>query len=534
LQDDRLKKFVPPPQRQAWQTLQALSQAGLPHLRDLLQDPGRRSRLQAQGAGLTIDFSRQRVNDAVLSALLALADESQVMDQAQAMCRGEPINATEHRPVLHLALRGSHVPNAPWGDAISQGVARELLRVCLFAERVRAGQLHGFDGQTITDVVNLGIGGSDLGPRMTSEALRNHRDTSAVRVHYVSNVDAWSLYNVLSGLNPARTAFIVQSKTFTTQETLTLAASARRWLLDAGCSADRMWQHLVAVTAHPELAAAQGYVPENTFVFWDWVGGRYSVWSAIGLPLAIAIGSFPFQELLIGARAMDEHFLSAPAAQNLPLLMAMLGIWNGNFLGASSLNIAPYASALGKLAVYLQQVDMESNGKRTHVDGSPVEVQTAPLVWGGLGIDGQHAYFQLIHQGQHLVPLDFIGVRHERSPLPLAAEHHRVVLLNLQAQAEALAVGRSREATEAVLRQSGLSEDEVQRLAPHRSYPGNVPSTTIWMDALTPRTLGALMALYEHKVFCQAAIWGIHAFDQWGVELGKTMAQAIATQRAGG
>jgi glucose-6-phosphate isomerase len=528
-----LKDFVPLQQRQAWHTLQALSQAGLPHLRDLLQDPTRRERLQASGAGLTLDFSRQRVDAAVMRALLALAEESQVMAQAQAMFRGEPINATEQRAVLHVALRGSHAPNPPWGQAISDEVARELLRVCLFAERLRMGQLHGFTGQAITDVVNLGIGGSDLGPRMASEALGAPLAPGhGVRVHYVSNVDAWSLYTVLAGLDPARTAFIVQSKTFTTQETMTLAASAKRWLQDGGCPADQLWQHLVAVTAHPELSAAQGYAPEHTFVLWDWVGGRYSVWSAIGLPLAIAIGSFPFQELLLGARAMDEHFLSAPADHNLPLLLAVLGIWNGNFLGARSHNIAPYASALGKFAVYLQQVDMESNGKHTHVDGSAVTVQTAPLVWGGLGIDGQHAYFQLIHQGQHLVPMDFIGLRTERSPLPWAAEHHRVVLLNLQAQAEALAVGRSREQTEALLRQSGMPEAEVQRLAPHRSYPGNVPSNTLWMDALTPRTLGALMALYEHKVFCQAAIWGIHAFDQWGVELGKTMAKALETKPA--
>ena len=257
------------------------------------------------------------------------------------------------------------------------------------------------------------------------------------------------------------------------------------------------------------------------------MGGRYSIWSAIGLPLAIAIGASAFQDLLLGAQAMDAHFMSAPQEQNLPLLMALLGVWNGNFLGATTHNVAPYASSLGKFAAFLQQMDMESNGKRTHLDGSPVKVATAPVLWGGLGIDGQHAYFQLIHQGQHLVPLDFIGQRTECSPLPLAAEHHRVVLLNMQAQAQALALGRTPQETAHELRASGLDEALVERMAPHRSYPGNVPSSTLWMDALTPRSLGALIALYEHKVFCQAAIWGINAYDQWGVELGKKMAKDI-------
>ena len=522
-----MTQFVPPHHRQAWKALQAIADHPQPHLRDLLQDPQRGARFHASGAGITIEYARQRISPEVLSQLLALADESKVMAQAQAMFRGEAINATEQRAALHVALRGSHVPNPPWGAEISKQVAQELLRVCMFAEKVREGQLIGHEGEAITDVVNLGIGGSDLGPRMTTEALSHlTRDSfkNKVRVHYVSNVDAWSLYTTLAKLNPARTAFVVQSKTFTTQETMTLAASAKRWLLDASCPPDKLHQHLIAVTANPHISEAQGFRPEHTFGFWDWVGGRYSVWSAIGLPLAISIGAFAFQDMLLGARAMDEHFMSAPAQDNLPLLMALFGVWNRNFLGASTHNIAPYASPLGKFASFLQQMEMESNGKRTHVDGSPVQVATAPVIWGGLGIDGQHAYFQLIHQGQHLVPLDFIGLRTERSPLPLAAEHHRVVLLNMQAQAQALALGRTPEETVQALRDSGMDESEVQRLAPHRSYPGNVPSTTIWVDALTPRSMGALMALYEHKVFCQAAMWGIHAYDQWGVELGKKMA----------
>ena len=530
-----MKPFVKPQHRQAWKALQVLSQSTQPHLRELLKDPKRTAQWQVSGAGISIDYSRQRVTEEVLQQLLALVDESQVMAQAEAMFRGDAINTTEQRAVLHVALRGSHVPNPPWGASISKEVGHELLRVCMFAEKVREGQLKGHTKESITDVVNLGIGGSDLGPRMTTEALSyltRESFKNKVRVHYVSNVDAWSLYTTLATLNPACTAFVVQSKTFTTQETMTLATSAKRWLLDAGCPEGQLHQHLIAVTANPQISQAQGFSPEHTFGFWDWVGGRYSVWSAIGLPLAISIGAFAFQDMLLGARAMDEHFMSAPTDQNLPLLMALLGVWNRNFLGATSHNIAPYASPLGKFATFLQQMDMESNGKRTHIDGSPVEVATAPVLWGGLGIDGQHAYFQLIHQGQHLVPMDFIGLRTERSPLPFAAEHHRVVLLNMQAQAQALAIGRSPEETVQALRDGGLDEAEVQRLAPHRSYPGNVPSSTIWVDALTPRSMGALMALYEHKVFCQAAIWGINAYDQWGVELGKKMAKDMEAAEA--
>ena len=522
--------FIPPQQRKAWTALAALPGATTTHLRTLLADKDRQARLQISAAGISLDYSHQRVNADVMAQLLALAEESHVMEQALAMFQGKAINQTENRAVLHVALRGSHIPNPPWGSAISSLVAAELLRVCLFAEKVRSGALLGFTQMPITDVVNLGIGGSDLGPRMSTGALVNQTQPPnghPVKVHYVSNVDAWSLFTTLQSLNPAQTAFVVQSKTFTTQETMTLLASAKQWLLDGGCSKEQLHQHLIAVTASPNIASAHGFKAEHMFEFWDWVGGRYSIWSAIGLPLAIAIGSFGFQELLSGARAMDEHFLDAPPEKNMPLVMALMDVWNTNFLGASTHLIAPYAAALNKFASFLQQMEMESNGKSTHIDGSKVAIKTAPLVWGSLGIDGQHAYFQLIHQGTHLVPIDFIGSREEHTPLPLAAEHHRVVMLNMQAQAQALAIGRTEEETRKILLESGLSSEEVQRLAPHRSYPGNIPSNTVWMDKLTPRTLGALIALYEHKVFCQAAIWGIHAYDQWGVELGKTIAKEI-------
>jgi glucose-6-phosphate isomerase len=327
----------------------------------------------------------------------------------------------------------------------------------------------------------------------------------------------------LSTLEPSRTAFVVQSKSFTTPETLMLAASARRWLQDAGCPASLQSRHLIAVTARADLALAAGYSPEQTFHLWDWVGGRYSLWSAIGLPLAIAIGGTGFHALLQGARAMDEHFLSTPAPHNLPLLMALLGVWNINFMGSSTHLVVSYAASLARLHVYLQQLEMESNGKRTHLDGRTVQGLTAPVVWGGLGIEGQHAYFQLLHQGQHRVPLDFVGVRVDPTPLPLAPEQHRVVHDNLRAQRLALAQGRDEASTRQLLREQGLDENAVDRLAPHRTYPGNTPSSVLWLDEMTPHHLGALIALYEHKVFCQAALWGICAFDQWGVELGKTL-----------
>jgi len=527
-----MNHFTRPEQRPAWQALQSLAEAPMPHLRELLQDSARNAGLQFEAAGIQADASRQRVTPAVMQALLQLANDSQVLRQAQAMFKGDAINTTERRPVLHMALRGDHTASPPWGAAVSADVQHELTRFTDFAENLRAGQVRGFTGASITDVVNLGIGGSDLGPRMASEALGQLSPdvtAPAVRVHYVSNVDPWCLATTLAPLQAARTLFIVQSKTFTTQETLTLAASAKRWLQDAGCSPTQLPQQLVAVTAKPALAQADGFLPAHCFVFWDWVGGRYSVWSAIGLPLAIAIGKPAFLQLLEGGQAMDQHFMHTPAERNLPLLMALWGVWNRNFLGASTHHVAPYAAALGRFVPFLQQMDMESNGKRVHVDGSIASVGTSPVLWGGLGIDGQHAYFQLLHQGQHLVPIDFIGVRQGHAGLPMAAEHQRVVLLNLQAQTQALALGRSVADTAQMLQASGMTAADAAALAPHRSFAGNVPSTVLWLTQLTPYSLGALIALYEHKVFCQAAIWGVLAYDQWGVELGKTMARALET-----
>ena len=521
--------FVPPQQRVAWSRLQQLASQPLPHLRELLAGghDARHASLQFEVAGLRLDASRQQATPEVLAALLDLAQESGVLEQAQAQARGEHINRTEDRAALHVALRGSHMAQPPWGERISDLVQTEMERFLGAAERIRNGQWRGFRGRRITNVVNIGIGGSDLGPRMAVQALDAYCDPD-VRVHFISNPDAWSLHSILRWLNPDQTIFVVQSKTFTTQETMTLAASVKRWLADHGLASEaQQAPHLIAVTASPHISGAQGYRAENTFGFWDWVGGRYSVWSAIGLPLAIAIGPDRFREFLAGGHAMDKHFWRAAPARNMPLMMALLGVWNRNFLGCPTHLIAAYASRMFHFARFLQQLDMESNGKSTHVDGSPVEIATGPIVWGGLGIEGQHAYFQLLHQGQHRVPVDFIGVESEDTPLPLAAEHHRVALLNLQAQAQALALGRDEAATAAELRAGGLPEERIAELLPHRTFRGNVPNSTLWLQQLDPRSLGAMVALYEHKVFCQAAVWGIHAYDQWGVELGKTMAKRM-------
>ena len=512
----------------SWKALEHLAKQGQPHLRDLLSDVSRSHRMQATAVGLELDFSRQRITDEVFNRLLTLCEESEVMSQVTSMFKGEAINTTEKRPVLHVALRGPADFRSPWGNEIAQKVIQERHRMLSLAQRIREGHLKGFSGSPITDVVNLGIGGSDLGPRMAAQALAPVVDfPPPVRVHFVSNVDAWSLHETLRELDPARTLFVIQSKTFTTQETMTLSASAMQWLIDAGCPEHELNRHRVAVTANPQLALAQGFTPENTLEFWEWVGGRYSVWSSIGFPLAIAVGAPSYEAFLAGAHEMDEHFRSSPLSHNLPVLLALCGIWNRNFLGAPTHHVAPYPYPLKALPSYLQQLEMESNGKRTHRDGQPAQVDTSPLVWGGLGIDGQHAYFQLIHQGTLLVPIDFIGVRTESTPMPLAARHHQVTCLNLQAQAQALAFGRTPKDTMEMLMKSGMTADQAKEEAPHRSYPGNIPSHLIWMQELNPKTLGALLAMYEHKVFCQAAIWRINAFDQWGVELGKIMAREL-------
>ncbi|MEY4979726.1 MAG: hypothetical protein RLZZ352_1996 [Pseudomonadota bacterium] len=522
-----------PTQLPAWQHLQALAALPQPHLRQRLTEPERAQTLQAHApeTGMRLDFSRQALDGAVWQTLIELAEAAGVPQQREAMFWGDTINTSEQRAVLHVALRGTPGASgneAPWGDAIQQQVQTELNRVCDFAERVRSGQATSSTGAAFTDVVNIGIGGSDLGPRMAADALAPW--CNGLRVHFVSNPDAWALHSILRGLNPATTLIIVASKTFTTQETMTNAASARRWLADAGIEGAAQSPHLVAITAAPGKSSAAGYPAEHTFTFWDWVGGRYSIWSALGLPLALAIGAKAFRELLAGGQAMDAHFRHTPLAQNLPVILALSGIWNRNFLHCPTQLLSTYPSRLVRFAPFVQQMDMESNGKRMRKDGQPVDTDTGPIIWGGLGIDGQHAYFQLLHQGTHRVPVEFIGVETEDTPLPLAAEHHRVVNLNLRAQAQALAVGRNEADTLQALIAEGQSAEQAEVFVSQRSFAGDVPSSILWLDTLTPHRLGALIALYEHKVFVQAAIWGINAYDQWGVELGKTMAKAMEKQ----
>ena len=521
----------------AWQTLTQFAALPQPHLRERLAQPGRDAmQASADGTGIQIDFTRQALDSTVWNALLQLAREANVEAQRDAMFGGEIINTSEQRAVLHTALRGTPGATgeaAPWGDEIQQLVQAELQRVCAFADRVRSGEVKGSTGLAITDVLNIGIGGSDLGPRMAADALAPlcSDGKTGVRVHFVSNPDAWALHSTLRSLNPLTTLIIVASKTFTTQETMTNAASARRWLQDGGITGSAQSAHLVAITAAPQKSGAAGYPAEHTFTFWDWVGGRYSIWSALGLPLAVALGSQAFREFLAGGQAMDAHFRSAPLAHNLPVVLALSGVWNRNFLRCPTQLLSCYPCRLVRFAPFVQQMDMESNGKRIRKDGQPVDADTGPIVWGGLGIDGQHAYFQLLHQGTHRVPVEFIGVETEDTPLPLAAEHHRVVNLNLRAQAQALALGRNEADTLHALMTEGLSAEQAEVFVSQRSFKGNVPSSTIWLDALTPHRLGALIALYEHKVFTQAAIWGINAYDQWGVELGKTMAKQMETPR---
>ena len=518
----------------AWSALEALSQREMPHLRELLKDPVRSHSLNLKGLGLELDFSCQRINAEVMQALQELAKESSLAQQIKSLFLGEAVNTSEQRAALHPALRSIEGDTVSWSQDIARDVRVELNRFCAFAENVRQQKHLGFSDQAFTDVVNLGIGGSDLGPRMCVQALSNTHSSpqgsssnKLPRVHFVSNVDAWALYKVVRELNPKTTLFIVQSKTFSTQETLLLASSAKEWLVQNGCPPDQLCRHLVAVTANTALALKSGYQESQIFKFWDWVGGRYSVWSAIGLPLAIAIGEKKFKEFLSGARAMDDHFVHTPWDRNLPILLALIGIWNNNFLKANTHNVAPYSFLLSHFTPYLQQLEMESNGKGVDHNMQALEVNSSPIVWGGLGIDGQHAYFQLLHQGSHLVSLDFIGLKTDSCPLSHAQEHHACLVLNMKAQAKALAQGRSLEDTIKELSQIGLSEREVTQIAGHRTFRGNSPSTSIWLDEMTPKTLGALMVLYEHKVFTQAAIWSINPFDQWGVELGKKIAQQL-------
>lgn len=510
----------------AWKALEAHYQDVRElHLRDLFaQDPERGTRLTAQGAGLYLDYSKHRVTDETLRRLLALARERGVEARRDAMLRGERINVTEGRAVLHTALRQPRgaVVRVDGQDVVPD-VHEVLDRVFTFAREVRSGEWRGFTGKSIRNVVNIGIGGSDLGPVMAYEALKHYAQRD-LTVRFVSNVDGTDLTEKTRDLDPAETLFIVSSKTFTTQETMANARSARAWLLAALGDERAVARHFVAVSTNATEVQGFGIDPANMFGFWDWVGGRYSLDSAIGLSLTLAVGPEHFQELLAGFHAMDEHFRTAPLEANLPVLMALLGVWYGNFFGAETQAVLPYDQYLAYFPSYLQQLDMESNGKSVTLAGRRVDYQTGPVVWGQPGTNGQHAFYQLIHQGTNLIPCDFIGLTQTLNPLPLpgGGSHHDLLMANVFAQTEALAFGKTLEE----VRAEGVAEE----LAPHRVFEGNRPTSTLLADRLTPHTLGALIALYEHKVFVQGVIWDVNSFDQWGVELGKVLAGRIVKE----
>jgi glucose-6-phosphate isomerase len=488
-------------------------------LRDLFAADARRAeRLSFEAAGIHADVSKHRITAETVELLLALARERRVAEHRDAMLRGEHVNRTENRPALHVALRMPRGRSLVVdGRDVVRDVHEVLDRMAAFADRVRSGEWRGRTGERIRAVVNIGIGGSDLGPAMAYEALREFSDRE-LTVRFVSNVDATDLVEKLRGLDPAATLVIVSSKTFTTVETMTNARGARQWLLDGlGGDGAAIAKHVVAVSTNLEAVAEFGIDPANAFGFWDWVGGRYSMDSAIGLSTMVAIGPEGFHDMLAGFHAVDEHFAGAPLERNLPVLMGLLGVWYRDFFGTQTHAVLPYEQYLARFPAYLQQLVMESNGKRVTLDGDPVDAGTAPVVWGEPGTNGQHSFHQLLHQGTVLVPADIIAFARASNPL---GEHQDLLLANALAQAQALAFGRTPEELGA----GGVPE----RLVPHKAMPGDRPSTFLLLERLTPFALGSLVALYEHVVFTQGAIWGIDSFDQWGVELGKELAVALA------
>jgi len=490
-------------------------------------DPDRFTRCSLKAAGLFLDYSKQRVTMETMALLVKLAREAGVEAHRDAMFRGDRINNTENRAVLHTALRAAAPVQVDGRDVLGD-VFEVLAQMRDFTGRVRDGLWRGASDQRIRDVVNIGIGGSDLGPLMACAALEPYGHPE-LRAHFVSNVDGTHLATTLSRLDPATTLFIIASKTFTTQETLANAHSARAWLVEALGEA-AVARHFVAVSTNAAEVSKFGIDTANMFGFWDWVGGRYSLWSAIGLSIALYIGMDHFEELLAGAHALDDHFRHAPLDANLPVLLALLGIWNANFLGAHSHAVIPYDQSLHRFPAYLQQLDMESNGKSVMRNGEPVGCATGPIIWGEPGTNGQHAFFQLIHQGTRLIPVDFIAPIHSQHPL---GRHHTLLLANCLAQSEALMLGKTEAEVRTELTAQGLRGAALEALVPHKVFTGNRPSNTILCERLTPTTLGALIALYEHKVFVQGVIWGLNSFDQWGVELGKQLAKKLEGELEG-
>jgi glucose-6-phosphate isomerase len=509
----------------AWQKLTAhYLEMQATHMRHLFEsDPQRFNKLHLKFEDILVDYSKNIISDFTLSLLQELAQECSLPEAIDAMFSGQMINQTEGRPVLHVALRNrSNTPITVMGEDVMPEVNKVLDQMKSFSERLLSGSWKGYSGKAITDIVNIGIGGSDLGPLMVTEALKPYKKN--ITPHFVSNIDGTHLVETLKGLNAETTLFIIASKTFTTQETMTNAESAKKWFLEKSGSQGDVAKHFVAVSTNSKSVKEFGIAPENMFVFWDWVGGRYSLWSSIGLSIICTIGYENFVQLLEGAHAMDNHFRNEPPEKNIPVILALIGIWYGNFFDAQSEAILPYDQYLHRFPAYFQQGNMESNGKSVDRDGQPVLYQTGPVIWGEPGTNGQHAFYQLIHQGTKVIPCDFLAPAVSQNPI---GDHHTILLSNFFAQTEALMMGKTEDEVRAEMEKQGMSEDAIAEVLPYRVFSGNRPSNSFLFKKLTPRTLGSLIAMYEHKIFVQGVIWNIYSFDQWGVELGKVLAKKI-------
>ena len=524
-------KNINPTQTQAWNALTAhFESAQDMDLKDLFaQDAARFDKFSTRfGNDILVDYSKNLINEETMKHLFALANETELKSAIEAMFSGEAINQTEGRAVLHTALRNrSNKPVMVGGEDVMPAVNAVLEKMKSFTERVIGGEWKGYTGKAITDVVNIGIGGSDLGPYMVTEALAPY--TNHLNLHCVSNVDGTHIVETLKKVNPETTLFLVASKTFTTQETMTNAHSARDWFLESAGDEAHVAKHFAALSTNAPAVSEFGIDTDNMFEFWDWVGGRYSLWSAIGLSIALAVGYDNFIELLDGAHEMDNHFASTELESNIPVILALVGLWYNNFHGAESEAILPYDQYMHRFAAYFQQGNMESNGKYVDRDGNAVTYQTGPIIWGEPGTNGQHAFYQLIHQGTKLIPCDFIAPAISHNP---ASDHHQKLMSNFFAQTEALAFGKSAETVKAEFAKAGKSEEEMASLVPFKVFEGNRPTNSILVKQITPRTLGNLIAMYEHKIFAQGVIWNIFSFDQWGVELGKQLANQILPELA--
>ena len=523
-------KKINPTQTAAWQALTAHQAENLTIAQLFQANPQRFSQYHVNFEDqILVDFSKNAVNETTLALLQQLAEECGLAQAKEAMFSGEKINYTENRAVLHTALRNrSNTPVLVDGKDVMPEVNAVLAKMKAFSQRVISGEWKGYTGKAITDIINIGIGGSDLGPYMVTEALRPYKNH--LNVHFVSNVDGTHIAETLKKVNPETTLVLVASKTFTTQETMTNAHSARDWLLAAAKDESAVAKHFVALSTNAKEVEKFGIDTANMFEFWDWVGGRYSLWSAIGLSIALSIGFEQFEQLLSGAHAMDNHFRQVPAEKNIPTILALIGIWNSNFLGAETEALLPYDQYLHRFAAYFQQGNMESNGKYVGRDGKVVNYQTGPIVWGEPGTNGQHAFYQLIHQGTKIIPCDFIAPAQTHNPL---GDHHEKLLSNFFAQTEALAFGKSKQAVEEEFLAAGKSLESVKEIVPFKVFTGNKPTNSILLQKITPYSLGALIAMYEHKIFVQGVIFNIYSFDQWGVELGKQLANRILPELKG-